>query len=65
MIAALERDQSAPAFCVLEERLTKHGVVPANAGTHNHWRLLLQKAFAIVPNTEGTAYGPCFRSDDE
>jgi hypothetical protein len=37
-------------------------VVPAQAGTHNHLRLLEQKALATVPKSKAAAYGsplPC------
>jgi hypothetical protein len=32
-------------------------VVPAHAGTHNHLRLLEQKALATVPKSEAAVYG--------
>src|SRR5438477_109796 len=32
-------------------------VVPANAGTHNHWRLWLRKVSTSASNTNSTAYG--------
>jgi hypothetical protein len=39
-------------------------VVPANAGTHNHRLLLLQKATTPVPNERPRRMGPCVRRDD-
>jgi hypothetical protein len=39
-------------------------VVPANAGTHNHRPLLLQKASTTAPKEKPQGMGPCVRRDD-
>jgi hypothetical protein len=42
-----------------------HGVVPANAGTHNHRRSLLRKVEAAIFAIERPRrMGPRFRGDD-
>ncbi len=61
---------TCPPTCGVKSGRNQHGpgVVPANAGTHNHMRCLLRMASATVLKRDATAYGSrrtrlCEKSD--